>query len=63
MLVLASFTQFLKTLATVGDTKVVLTSTDLKYREKLSNIQLILSKLQPDDGFFLLMSLGHLQSK
>ena len=43
--------------------KVVLTSTDPKYREKLAIIQLILSNLQPDERFFLLMSLGHLQSK
>ena len=38
--------------------KVVLTSTDPKYREKLANIQLILSKLQPDERFFSIDELG-----
>ena len=38
--------------------KVVLTSTDPKYREKLENIQSILSKLQPDERFFSIDEFG-----
>jgi transposase len=43
--------------------KIVLTSNDPTYKEKLAHIRYILSNLQTDEAFFRLANTAHLQSK